>query len=92
MLRHFTNYGIPGITLPPEQFKSEGRYPTGGPQSKDVQVFVFKAFQCRIYGVTTTFQGVETFVGLEILTNKKTDRVSDAFLRGIARKSALYLA
>ena len=89
--RHFNNYGVPGTTLPPEHFKSQGRFPTGGRQSKNVQIFVFKSFQVRIYGVTIRVDGVEIFVGLDILTDKKKDRVEAAFLGRIAQKARSYL-
>ena len=90
MERHFKWYAD-GVNLPPEAFRSEGRYPTGKPGARDVQVFVFKAFQCRIYGVTKTLDGVETFLGLAINARKKKDKVSSAFLRSVAQKAAPYL-
>lgn len=90
MERHFKWYAD-GVNLLPEAFRSEGRYPTGKPGAKDVQVFVFKAFQCRIYGVTRRIDGVETFIGLEIEPRKKKDKVSNAFLRSVAQKGAPYL-
>jgi len=33
-----------------QQFKAEGRFPTGGKRSRDVMVYVAKAFQLRVYG------------------------------------------
>lgn len=33
-----------------QQYKSEGRFPTGGTDSKDAMVYVLKSFQLRIYG------------------------------------------
>lgn len=33
-----------------EQFKSEGRFSTGGPQSKKIMVYVGKSYQLRVYG------------------------------------------
>lgn len=90
MERHFEWYAD-GVKLPPEAFRSEGRYPTGQPGAKDVQVFVSKAFQCRIYGVMRTVEAVDTFIGLEINPRKKQDKVSGAFLRAVARKAVPYL-
>ena len=87
--RHFRNYGIPGTTMPQEHFKSEGRFPTGGKPSRNVHVFVFKAYQCRIYGVTVPLTGIETFVGMEIV-NKKEDDADQALLLRIARNSRPY--
>ena len=55
--RHFTHFGMLGMTLPREHFNFEGRHPTGGPRSQDVAVYAFKAFQCRIYGVTVDVGG-----------------------------------
>lgn len=85
--RYFTTFGTPGLILPPEHFKPEGRFPTGGPKSRDVMVSVFKAYQCRIYGVTVQLNAVATFVGMEIVTNKKTDRADQELLRRVARNS-----
>lgn len=90
MERYFKWYAD-GVKLPPEAFRSEGRYPTGQPGAKEVQVFAFKAFQCRIYGVTRTVNSVDTFIGLDINPRKKQDKVSDAFLRAVARKAVPYL-
>ncbi len=88
--RYFKNYGIPGTTMPQEHFKSEGRFPTGGRPSRDVHVFVFKAYQCRIYGVTVPLKGVETFIGMEIVTDKKTDVADQELLQRVARNSRPY--
>jgi hypothetical protein len=88
--RYFGNYGIPGTTMPQEHFKSEGRFPTGGKPSRDVHVFVFKAYQCRIYGVALPIKGVETFVGMEIVTDKKQDDADQGLLRRVARNSRPY--
>jgi hypothetical protein len=84
--RCFHQYGVPGARLPPEQFRAEGRSPLGRPGAGDVQVFVFKAFQCRIYGVTVQMNGVHTFVGMEMAI-KKTDRADEALLRRVAQNS-----
>jgi hypothetical protein len=89
--RHFKNYGVPRTTLPPEHFKSQGRFSTGGLAPKNVQIFVFKAFQIRIYGVTVPVCGVETFIGLEIISDKKRDRVEAEFLQRVAKKARPYL-
>ena len=75
--------------MPQEHFKSEGRFPTGGKPSRNVHVFVFKAYQCRIYGVTVPLNGIETFVGMEIV-NKKEDDADQALLLRIARNSRPY--
>ena len=88
--RHFRNYCTPNTTLPPEQFKSEGRFPTGGLRSKEVQVFAFKAFQHRLYGVVESVNGIPTFVGMELVEDKKTNRADQDLLRRVARNFAPY--
>ena len=89
--RHFRNFGIPGTTMPKEHFNSEGRHPTGGKQSKEVQVCAFKAFQHRIYGVVVGIKNVETFVGLKIVEDKKRDRADQELLKRIAQNIGPYL-
>jgi hypothetical protein len=88
--RHFRNYGIQGTTMPQEQFKSEGRFPTGGPESQMLQVYAFKAFQHRIYGATISLEGRETFVGMELVT-KKQDKADQELLRRVAQRFRPYL-
>jgi len=83
--RHFENFGRPGTTMPREHFNSEGRYPTGGKQSREVMIYAFKAFQCRIYGPMVPIKGFPTFVGFEF-DMKKTDRADQALLRRVARR------
>src|ERR1700730_16104234 len=58
-IKRYFKWYAEGVKLPQEAFRSEGRYPTGKPGASDVQIFVFKAFQCRIYGVTRTLDKIE---------------------------------
>jgi hypothetical protein len=82
--QHFQNYGIRDARLPKEHFNSEGRFPTGGQRSRDIQLVAFKAFQHRLYGTTVGIRGTETFIGLRLVTDKKTDRADQALLKRIA--------
>jgi hypothetical protein len=88
--RHFKHYGIPGTTMPKEHFNSEGRHPTGGPRSKEVHIYAFKAFQCRIYGVVVPIRGFPTFAGLELVNDKKKNRADQDLLRRVARRFGQY--
>lgn len=88
--RHFRNFGLPGA-MPPEHFKVEGRFPTGGARSINLQICAFKAFQIRIYGPVIPIDGVATFAGLEMITDKKTDRADQELLRRVARKFEPYV-
>lgn len=85
---YFNQYGIAGRILSDESFKVEGRFPTGGPRSRQVAVAVFKAYQCRIYGVEVPIRGTKTFVGMEIRTDKKRNKADQAQLRRVARNSS----
>lgn len=87
---HFKNYGIPNTRMPQEHFNSEGRFGTGGPQSKNIQLFAFKAFQHQIYGVTIPYEGFETFVGLKLITDKKTNKADQRLLKRVAEGFAPY--
>ena len=89
--QNFKNYGIPGTTMPKEQFNSEGRHPTGGPRSKDLQLYAFKAFQHRLYGPSISIDGVETFVGLWLVTDKKRNKANPKLLQSVARSFQPYL-
>ena len=89
--RHFRNYGVPGTSMPHEHFNSEGRYPTGGPQSRNVQVCAFKAFQHRVYGVVMAVRSFETFVGLKVVEDKKRNRADQELLARVAKSFAPYV-
>lgn len=89
--RHFQNFGSRDAVLPPEHFKAEGRFPTGGAQSHDVLIYAFKAFQVRLYGPVIPLSDVATFVGIELVTDKKTDKANQELLRRVARRLGQYL-
>jgi hypothetical protein len=89
--RCFEKFGIPNTTLPAEQFASEGRHPTGGPNSKEVQLYAFKAYQTRLYGVLIGVQRVQTFIGLTLVTNKKQNKADQNLLRRIVKSYAQYV-
>jgi len=88
--RHFRNYGIEGTSMPPEQFKSEGRHPTGGVRTRDIQLWAFKAFQTRLYGTVVGIRGVQTFAGLELITDKKQQTADQELLKRVAKDFAQY--
>jgi hypothetical protein len=83
--QHFRNFGLPGTTLPAEHFASEGRHPTGGPKSKDLQLSAFKAYQHRLYGTMFDLEGHQTFVGLQLITDKKKNKADQQLLKRIAQ-------
>lgn len=87
---HFENFGKPGTTLPEEAFVSEGRFPTGRSDIREVQVFVFKAFQTRLYGVRLHIDNCDTFIGFE-MDKKKRNRADQKLLKRVAKKAAPYL-
>jgi hypothetical protein len=87
--KHFEHYGIPGTIMSPDHFRSEGHFPSGGPRSRMVHVFTFKAFQQRIYGITLHLDEIETFIGMEIDV-KKQNQANQALLRRVAQRSREY--
>lgn len=89
--KHFSNYGIPGTSMPKEHFNSEGRFPTGGKRSMDLQIYAFKAFQHRLYGPVVGINGIETFVGLKLIEDKKRNRADQDLLKRIAKSFAEYV-
>jgi hypothetical protein len=83
----FEKYGIRGAILSPESFMLEGRFPTGGPRSKVVAVYAFKAYQTRIYGVLAPLKGVGTFVGMALKTDKKRNKADQGLMARVAQNS-----
>jgi|GEM_PF-3096417 len=90
LLHLFEKYGEPANRLPPEQFKSEKRHSSGGRESKEIQVWAFKAFQQRLYGATVEIDGVPTFV-CAAYDKKKSNRANSSLLKSVARKLGPYL-
>lgn len=91
LTKHFENYGVPGTTLPKEHFNSEGRHSSGGPRAKQIQICAFKAFQHRVYGMVTNVRGIETFVGIKVVDDKKTQKADQAMLVRLAKSLGEYL-
>lgn len=67
-----------------EQFKLEGRYPTGRGQPKQQAVWVVKAYQIRIYGGFGTQGTTPVFFCVEA-TKKKKDKADKRQLERVAR-------
>lgn len=80
-----------GAALPRERFNSEGRHPTGGKGSVDVLIVAFKAHQHRLYGVVIENDGKKTFVGMELVTDKKKNKADQSLLKRIAKKYGDFL-
>lgn len=66
-----------------QQFKSEGRFPTGGRKSKNVMVYVAKAFQLRVYGCWS--DGPPRQLKCPEATIKKTNRADQKLLKRVAQ-------
>lgn len=67
-----------------QQVKNEGRYPSGGKNSRLVQVFAFKGAQLRIYCGTVEKNGKQLLC-VEA-TKKKQNKANLAQLQRIAKK------
>ncbi|WP_155846113.1 hypothetical protein [Celeribacter ethanolicus] len=66
-----------------EQFKAEGRFPTGGQKSKNVMIYVGKSYQLRVYGCWNDgpprqFECPEAVI-------KKKNRADQEVLKRVAR-------
>ncbi|MEW2917242.1 hypothetical protein AB1A64_09220 [Ruegeria sp. ANG10] len=67
-----------------EQFKHEGKFPTGNVRGGDVSVYVVKAFQLRVYGGLVRRNGKSMFVCIEA-AKKKKNRADQQQLKRVAR-------
>lgn len=76
--------------LTPEQFKREGRFPDG--RGTKIDVYVFKPFKWRLYGIIFDLDGKPAFVGLEIDPEKKQDKADQALLKRVAKDGGTLLA
>ena len=65
------------------QFRIEGRFPTGGKDSKKVMIYAFKAHQLRVYGGIDPQTG--DFVCTEIEPSKQKDAADQDKLKRAAR-------
>lgn len=66
-----------------KMFKPLGKFPDG--TGSKVQLFEFKAFQWRLYGVLRDFRGGRAFVGVEVDPDKKKDKADQALLQRCAK-------
>jgi len=89
--QHFKHYGIPETDMLEEHFKSLGHFPAGNTRDQSVHLFEFKARRHRLYGTIINVASVQTFVGLKLVTDKKTNRADQDLLRRIAKNFAAYL-
>lgn len=85
IFRLYCQHGAEGFK--PDKFKFEARVSVEG---VNVPVFVFKAWQVRVYGAQIDLDGHQTFVGTEIDLKKKQDKANQAMLRRAAHKLLPY--
>lgn len=74
ILARIRDYG-PSSLGNPEQFKREGRFPSGKASVGDIPVYAVKAFKLRVYGGMLKGAGEPTFVCIE--AKKKTRNKAD---------------
>ncbi len=84
----FAQHG--GDHLTPEQFRWEGRFPTGMRDGSKARVGVIKGFQARFYGGVSEVNDRLAFIALEY-DQKKRDQANQKLLRSTARKLGPYL-
>lgn len=89
--QRFEYYGIPGKTMPREQFNNEGKHVVGNKPRREVQLWAFKAFQHRLYGAILHLDGIATFAGAVLIEDKKRNRADPAVLRKAAGIIAGYI-
>lgn len=70
--------------LDTEKFKPEGKFSDGS--GKAIQVFVFKVWQWRLYGVVIGLEGKKSFVGVSVDPNKKQDKANQEILKSVAKR------
>ena len=70
----------------PKMFKAQGKFRDG--TGKKVQVFEFKAYQWRVYGVLKDVGGTRCFVGMCVDPDKKKDKADRSILERCARMSS----
>lgn len=85
--RYFQRFADAGPeSMDARQFKPLGRYSAG--VSGKVQVFEFKAFQYRIYGVCRSIGVRRAFIGLSTDPSKQTNKADRAKIAEAATLSA----
>ena len=81
----FADLGPEGVDNP-KMFKPVGRFKDGA--GKLVQVFEFKAYQWRVYGVRRDYAGSRCFLGFCTDASKKQNKADRALLERCARMSS----
>ena len=66
-----------------EQFRREGKFSTGGKESKEIAVYAVKAHQIRVYGGFLNLNGRRTFLGVEA-ARKRKNKADQAQLKRVA--------
>jgi hypothetical protein len=69
--------------LSDEKFKREGKFPDG--LGDDATIWVFKAWQWRLYGAIIRVNGRRCFVAVRVDPSKKRDRADQALLKATAK-------
>ncbi|MDR6263993.1 hypothetical protein [Roseobacter sp. N2S] len=87
LVKHFAKLGPEDFNS--TQFKREGRFSLGLASGKKENIYVFKAYQLRVYGGYLTIGGKLNFIFVEALIKKK-DQVTQDFLKNIAKKVGEY--
>ena len=75
--------------LSDEKFKKEGNFPDG--KGSQVGIWVFKAWQWRLYGSIVSVEGKRCFVGTRVDAAKKQDKANQGILRNTASDIAALL-
>lgn len=70
-----------------QQFKKEGNF-----GAAKVPVWAFKAFQFRLYGSSISYEGKETFFGVQVDSSKKQNRADRKLLEAAADEIAVIRA
>jgi hypothetical protein len=67
-----------------KQFKREGNFSVGNRAANHATIWVFKAWQWRLYGSVMRVDGRRCFVGVRVDPNKKQDKADPKILRAAA--------
>lgn len=86
MKRRYAEHGPANI--PPTHFTSERAISVGG---RKVQVWVFKSFQLRVYGVQGSVNGKRSFFAVEVDPKKKQNKADPKILERAAKKGVSFL-
>lgn len=83
-LKRFAEHGPD--SLDQKMMKALGRKKDG--EGKPVQVFEFKAYQWRLYGVIKNYKGERAFIGLGFDDAKKKNKANPAKIESAAKRSS----